>query len=367
MSDYTLDWTTANVDGTNVLNSSGEGGNVTATVSTPANAGNPNAANAEFHNNETHEGLYSYYPDSNDSAEFSVAFSEEVSNVTFDIKDIDQGNWDDHVEIFAYDAAGNRLDVSFSNLDGQTTTAYTIEGNSSISGSGTYDATHITVTIEGPVASFTLVFGDGSDHYQAGWISVTDIKFDEAEPVCFARGTLIETKHGEVAVEDLVAGDMVRTLDNSYQPIRWIGSRTTSGMGRFAPILLRKGTVGNTRDLYVSPAHRVLVQGWRTQVLFGHSEMLTSAISLVNGTSIIQQKCDSVDYFHILFEKHEVIFSDGAPTESFDPSATNVDAMGAATRDEIYALFPELEFDAASFGPVARNCMTLHEAAILNI
>ena len=45
-----------------------------------------------------------------------------------------------------------------------------------------------------------------------------------ATPVpCFTRDVFIETKNGLVKVQDLKAGDLVKTLDHDLQPIRWVG------------------------------------------------------------------------------------------------------------------------------------------------
>src|SRR5690606_28950852 len=40
---------------------------------------------------------------------------------------------------------------------------------------------------------------------------------------CFTLGTLIETNEGNKPIEELVRGDLIATLDDGYQPIRWIG------------------------------------------------------------------------------------------------------------------------------------------------
>jgi Ca2+-binding RTX toxin-like protein len=39
---------------------------------------------------------------------------------------------------------------------------------------------------------------------------------------CFTTGTMIRTPHGDVRIEELAIGDLVCTLDNGPQPLRWI-------------------------------------------------------------------------------------------------------------------------------------------------
>ena len=115
--------------------------------------------------------------------------------------------------------------------------------------------------------------------------SVTDVK-DGLVPsalqdfVCFTRGTLIKTDQGERPIEELAAGDMVLTMDHGYQPIRWIGSSKRAATGDLAPILIRKGALGNDRDLRVSPQHRMLLQGWQAETaLWGTGSAGDSQVS----------------------------------------------------------------------------------------
>ena len=43
--------------------------------------------------------------------------------------------------------------------------------------------------------------------------------------VSFARGTLIKTRSGDIAIEQLKAGDYVYNIEGDLKPIRWVGSR----------------------------------------------------------------------------------------------------------------------------------------------
>ena len=112
--------------------------------------------------------------------------------------------------------------------------------------------------------------------------------------------------------------------------------------GVLAPILIRKGALGNDRDLRVSPQHRMLLQGWQAEMLFGEEEVLATAKSLVNDHSILRDEGGEVEYFHMLFDTHEIIYAEGAPSESFHPGEQGWKTLDQGTRDEILTLFPEL-------------------------
>lgn len=160
---------------------------------------------------------------------------------------------------------------------------------------------------------------------------------------CFTRGTLIATDRGQIAVEDLAVGCRVLTADHGLQEIRGIGSRSVPATGKLAPIVFAAGTIGNGRELAVSPQHRMLVNGPRARVLFGTDELLVPAKALVNGDTVRMREGGWVEYFHILLDAHEVIFANGAPAESLYPGPQALAAIGADSRAEILALFPELE------------------------
>lgn len=159
---------------------------------------------------------------------------------------------------------------------------------------------------------------------------------------CFVAGTLIRTDRGYKRVEDLQSGDLIWTHGSGYQPVTLVLCTTTTGTGRFAPVRISAGLLGATRDLWVSPQHRMLIAGAATDLLFGETEVLVPAIGLTGLQGVDQIERARVSYVHLVFEEHFIVEADGSLTESFYPGATALDAMEEATRAEILAIFPDL-------------------------
>ena len=191
---------------------------------------------------------------------------------------------------------------------------------------------------------------------------------------CFTPGTLIATPEGERAVEDLKVGDRVITRDNGIQPIRWVGRRELSvaelaAASHLNPVRIKAGALGHglpERDMLVSPNHRVLVSNDRTALYFEEREVLVAAKHLVGmeGIDIVDEP--SVTYIHFMFDQHEVVLSDGAWTESFQPGDMSLAGVGTAQRDEIYELFPELAgAEGVEAYQSARRALKKHEARLV--
>jgi hypothetical protein len=292
-----------------------------------------------------------------------------VDDLTFEILDLDANGtaWDDQVVIYAFDINGNIVEPTFTNLSTthDVVDVFTVEANGNnnpgVDGPGADDS--FTVTFEQPVVRvFILMGGSQTSGVRAGTIGIGDLAGDI---VCFGHDTLIETRDGKVAVQDLCVGDLVRTKDNGLQPIRWIGSRTVDAVGRFAPIEIATDVLGNDRPLVLSPQHRVLLGGWQAELLFGVAEVLVAAKHLVDDKRVLHREGGMVTYFHMMFDQHEIVYADGAPCESFHPGHVGIFGMDDAQRDEIFALFPELEQDFAEFGPLARMSLKSAEGRMI--
>lgn len=178
--------------------------------------------------------------------------------------------------------------------------------------------------------------------------------------VCFVAGTLIETLNGFVAVEKLAVGDMVLTSDEGYQPIRWIGSTTLSGLAlkrnsNLRPVRIKAGALGHnvpSSDLLVSPQHRILVRSRIAQRMFGATEVLVPAKQLlqVEGVDYADDMAH-VEYVHFLFDKHQIVLANGAETESLYTGTEALKSVGKAARAEIFELFPMLEDGEVTIEP----------------
>ncbi len=190
-------------------------------------------------------------------------------------------------------------------------------------------------------------------------------------PVCFVGGTRILTPTGEKRIEDLRLGDYVLTQGSGAQEIQWAGAREIRGIAaqKHAPIRISAGAFGKglpTRDLLVSPQHRILVSDWRAELLFGFPEVLVAAKHLVNDSSIrVDASLKVFSYHHILFNKHETVFSEGLPTESFHPGDMAMAALCKDVRSELLELFPELADCPAGDGQLSHPSLKAYEARAL--
>ena len=135
---------------------------------------------------------------------------------------------------------------------------------------------------------------------------------------CFLNGTKISTPSGDRLVQDLQIGDEVRTLAG-HKTIKWIGyNKFTKKKGRawhdnVMPIRVARFAIADRtpdRDLYLSPLHCIFF-----------NEALIPVMYLINEASIAQgtpSDMSALEYYHIEFDTHEVIYAEGALVESYD-------------------------------------------------
>lgn len=247
-------------------------------------------------------------------------------------------------------------------------TALSDVGNALTNQDGTVTADEVTVT-GGGGSDQVLTFPSGET------VGVPDGTVDTSSPAsqfaslvamgvppCFAPGTHILTVRGEVPVEDLCLGDQVITADRGPQPLRWMGKRTEVFKTRDdeqKPVEIKSGALGGglpRRALVVSPLHRMVLSGPDIVEAFGEDDVLALSKALTGHARIRRMKGKArIDYYSLLFDRHEVIFAEGAATESFRPGQVAMSGFEPHIREQIYAIYPRLRHDPVSaLGPVAR-------------
>lgn len=167
----------------------------------------------------------------------------------------------------------------------------------------------------------------------------------QARPACFLKGTKIQTVDGERCVEDLAVGDLLPAVFGGVRPIQWVvrfrrnkvdASKQWDNHAR--PIRIMKSALAPNvphADLFVTAGHALLLDG-----------VLVTAGNLVNGTTIAPyaaEEYDELEFFQIKLEAHDVIFAEGAPSETLlrmDESSIDyaeyIDKYGPAKAQDAY-------------------------------
>ena len=233
-----------------------------------------------------------------------------------------------------------------------TTLSDTLDGNDNGSiGAGQqldWDATSNTVQLVGTTGSGDPVIWvvSQNSYYvlsNSAFITGNSLGFTQSTyTMCFAKGTLIATPKGEVAVETLQIGDPVVT-DGGVVPVKWIGRQTVStrfaAAERLMPVRFSAGSLGDGlphTDLTVTADHGMLVDG-----------VICHAGALVNGTTItrvpLSEMGATFTVYHIETEGHEIILANGAPAETFIDNVSRKVFDNFAEFEALYGDVPEME------------------------
>jgi autotransporter passenger strand-loop-strand repeat protein len=189
--------------------------------------------------------------------------------------------------------------------------SYTAGGSASVNSSGL-----LTVSVGGQTYTQQLAGQYTSNYILSQAFNYSgDGTYVTSEAPCYRSGTRILTSRGDVAVEDLRIGDLVRTVvGETTAPIVWIGHRQVDCAHhpkprQIWPIRVTAGAFGPGQphtELFLSPDHAVYVNA-----------VLIPVKHLINGSTIVQVLMERVSYYHIELPRHDVLLAEGLPTESF--------------------------------------------------
>ncbi|ARO14483.1 hemolysin-type calcium-binding region [Ketogulonicigenium robustum] len=313
------------------------------------------------------------------NGKFTIAANAELKEVL--VNDDDPMFSDDDIEgqgaIWGQDGVGQSIEGTTTKIEAEylitlsdgtntyTAVAVATGGNNNVIG--------FSFAAEGGVppvgVELTITKVEDSTQNADGSYTAVGIPYEDMI-ACFTSGTLIATPKGDVAIETLREGDLVLTKDHGPQPLRWIGSSKVSAAklqerANLRPIRIRAGALGDNmpvQDLTVSPQHRVLLTSKIARNMFDATEVLVAAKQLlqIEGIDIVDD-LSGVEYFHMLFDRHEIVVSNGAETESLFTGPMALKSLPTEAVAEIFAIFPELQ--ARDYAPTpARVLLTGRQA-----
>lgn len=173
------------------------------------------------------------------------------------------------------------------------------------------------------------------------------------DPVCVCAGTFIQTPSGNRSVERLSVGDLVFNHRGEPKQVVWIGhSKMTRekllSHPQHRPVRIAAGAFGDglpTHDLYLSPQHRVVIEGAMSDLLFAEDRVLVAAKHLIGFLAERVEPVDDVVYYHILLEDHDLLVTNGLLSESFQPARRLIDVMSEDMQGMLLAVIDALGAD----------------------
>jgi len=198
-------------------------------------------------------------------------------------------------------------------------------------------------------------------------INVSPAPYQVFTPLCVIEGTMIATPEGEVPVETLRPGDMVRDIDGRSHEVLWVKRReldipTDEKFDKWRPVRVRAGAFGPAcpyDDTFLSQQHCVLMEGSWVRLTIGQRAALARAVHLVNDTTVrIARGKSRLVYCHILCAEHVVLMANGLPVESLRLSSESDRSLESDTVCEAYRLFPDL----IDRQPLVAPVLARHEA-----
>lgn len=191
--------------------------------------------------------------------------------------------------------------------------------------------------------------------------------FEEAFSA-MARGALVATEAGLIAVEDIVPGMRALTAEGRTETITWVGSMTlypdSSGESESTLTRITAEAFGANRplpDLLLGPRARLLLRDARCRAVADSDTTYVPARAFVDGVSVIELRPTvPVNVYHLVLERHSSLRVMGMDVESYHPG-TGIEAMVEPRMLALFAaLFPHLA-RLADFGEQAHPRLTRFE------
>lgn len=185
-----------------------------------------------------------------------------------------------------------------------------------------------------------------------------------------ARGALLQTNRGVVAIEDILPGDQVKTVTHDFQTVHWRGSMTivpeTAGqdalMGRLIRVSADSLGIGRPMpDLLLGPSARLYHRSPQLQSITGHDAAFVPASDFIDGVNIFEVAPQSpVQVFQLGFVNHERIVANGVELDSHNPGARHELGLRGDMLELYLTLFPHVK-RIEDFGMLMHPRMSLRD------
>lgn len=220
--------------------------------------------------------------------------------------------------------------------------------------------------------------------YDVAWLTSSgDVAYDTIvapsvpviESACanLARGALVSTPQGPVAVEDLVPGQDVVTSEYGPLPLRWVGSyelsprdAQTSDRGRLFRVTADSFGLGKpAQDLLLAPRAHILMRHAACRALFGVEQAFGPVRAFEDGETVISvTPMSAVTVFNLAFDCQATITANGVELESFHPGPHAETLLDDEMLYSLLRLFPHVR-SLDSFGPQTIDRLTSFEVRTL--
>ncbi len=191
----------------------------------------------------------------------------------------------------------------------------------------------------------------------------------ESAFAALARGTIMATEDGPVAIEDLLPGMKVETRDSGYQTLVWIGTMTLSPQMPLAHMPARLfripvdsfGPARPMPDLMLAPHARLLHRSSRLRDVVEGDSALTPITAFEDGNTVIRvAPVSAVSVYHLAFRDHHILRANGLEIESFHPGDDLCSRIGGDSLRLFLSFFPHI-VELSDFGPLVEPRLSVDE------
>lgn len=200
---------------------------------------------------------------------------------------------------------------------------------------------------------YELMWSDESGHVHERIEIAPATALFEAAFSAFTHGVLIQTKDGEVPIEDLVPGMILVCGNGQEQMLTWKGAMTIvpgaptadeSSVRLYRVTADAYGPARPSRDLVLGPAARRLVRDAKARQICGSEAALAPIERAVDSHAVIEVlPVRPTRVYHLMGEDHTTVLANGVEVESFHPGTRYSAGMTPDMQRMFEALFPHID------------------------